>query len=166
MQKAIDDCARAAFRGQPEVYARYFPTTGTSIGTVKAVAGKGQHFERGEALLVMDDILEQISAQPGDWFGMKMAKNVTFNYVWLNFGEKDIVAAGRVVMASGPYLVNTYLINPSEMDWFASLMTSEMGLISTGGHNLLDFLELRQVLLTYDGDLRDPLCGLRKGQSQ
>ena len=33
-----------------------------------------------------------------------------------------------------------------------------MGLISPGGENLLDFLELWQVLLTYDGDLRDPLC--------
>ena len=32
-----------------------------------------------------------------------------------------------------------------------------MGLISPGWENLLDFLELRQVLLTYDGDLRDPL---------
>ena len=40
-----------------------------------------------------------------------------------------------------------------------------MGLISPGGQNLLDFLELRQVLSTYDGDLRDPLCCLRKGQS-
>ena len=33
-----------------------------------------------------------------------------------------------------------------------------MGLISPGGSNLLDFLELRQVLSTYDGDFRDPLC--------
>ena len=33
----------------------------------------------------------------------------------------------------------------------------EMGLISNGGENLLDFLELRLVLSTYDGDLRDPL---------
>ena len=32
-----------------------------------------------------------------------------------------------------------------------------MGLISSGGKNLLDFLELRQVLSTYEGDLRDPL---------
>ena len=32
-----------------------------------------------------------------------------------------------------------------------------MGLISLGGENLVDFLELRQVLSTYDGDLRDPL---------
>ena len=32
-----------------------------------------------------------------------------------------------------------------------------MGLISPGGPNLLDFLELRQVLSTYDGDLRDSL---------
>ena len=34
---------------------------------------------------------------------------------------------------------------------------AEMGLISPGGEHLLDFLELRQVLSTYDGDLRDPL---------
>ena len=33
-----------------------------------------------------------------------------------------------------------------------------MGLISPGGENLLDFLELRQVLSTYDLDLKDPLC--------
>ena len=33
----------------------------------------------------------------------------------------------------------------------------EMGLISPGGENLLDFLEFRQVLSTYDGDLSDPL---------
>ena len=33
----------------------------------------------------------------------------------------------------------------------------EMGLILPGGENLLNFLELWQVLLTYDGDLRDPL---------
>ena len=32
-----------------------------------------------------------------------------------------------------------------------------MGLISPGRENLLDYLELRQVLSTYDGDLRDPL---------
>ena len=32
-----------------------------------------------------------------------------------------------------------------------------MGLISHGGENLLDFLELGQVLSTYDGDLSDPL---------
>ena len=32
-----------------------------------------------------------------------------------------------------------------------------MGLISPGRENLLDFLELRQMLSTYDGDLRDPL---------
>ena len=31
-----------------------------------------------------------------------------------------------------------------------------MGLISPGGENLLDFLELRQVLSTYDGDHWDP----------
>ena len=35
--------------------------------------------------------------------------------------------------------------------------SAEMGLISPGGENLLDFLELQQVLSTFDGDLRDPL---------
>ena len=32
-----------------------------------------------------------------------------------------------------------------------------MGLISPGWENLLDFLELRHVLSTYEGDLRDTL---------
>ena len=32
-----------------------------------------------------------------------------------------------------------------------------MGLILPGGENLLDFLELRQVLSIYNGDLIDPL---------
>ena len=41
----------------------------------------------------------------------------------------------------------------------------ETGLISPAGENLLDFLELRQVLSTYDGDLRDPTGGFKKGQS-
>ena len=40
-----------------------------------------------------------------------------------------------------------------------------MGLISPGGENLLDFLELPQVPSTYEGDLRDPYGGLRKDQS-
>ena len=35
--------------------------------------------------------------------------------------------------------------------------SAEMGLISPGGENLLYFLDLRQVLSTYDGDLREPL---------
>ena len=34
--------------------------------------------------------------------------------------------------------------------------SAEMGLTSPGGEKLLEFLELRQVLSTYDGDLRDP----------
>ena len=35
--------------------------------------------------------------------------------------------------------------------------SAEMGLISPGGENLLDFLELWHVLSSYDGDIRDPL---------
>ena len=37
-----------------------------------------------------------------------------------------------------------------------------MGLYTPGGENLLDFLEFGQVLSTYDGDLRDPLCWLQE----
>ena len=40
-----------------------------------------------------------------------------------------------------------------------------MGLISPEGENLLDFLELRQVLSTYDGTSGTCSVGLRKGQS-
>ena len=40
-----------------------------------------------------------------------------------------------------------------------------MRLILPGGENLLDFLELRQVLSTYDGATGTPSGGLRKGQS-
>ena len=40
-----------------------------------------------------------------------------------------------------------------------------MGLIFPGRENILDFVEVRQVLSTYDGDIRDPSGGLRKGLS-
>ena len=35
--------------------------------------------------------------------------------------------------------------------------SAKMGLMSPGGENLLDFLELRKVLSTYNGKLMDPL---------
>ena len=51
--------------------------------------------------------------------------------------------------------------DPLEVPEFKSdyplVVSAEMGLISPGGRNLLDFLELRQVLSTYDQGLRDPL---------
>ena len=51
--------------------------------------------------------------------------------------------------------------HPLEVPEFKSdyplVVSAEMGLISPGGENLLDFLELRQVLSTYDEGLRDPL---------
>ena len=40
-----------------------------------------------------------------------------------------------------------------------------MGLISPGGENLLDFLQLRQELSTDDGTTGTRTGGLRKGQS-
>ena len=40
-----------------------------------------------------------------------------------------------------------------------------MGLITPGGENLLDFLELGKVLSTYEGELRDLPGAFRKGQS-
>ena len=43
--------------------------------------------------------------------------------------------------------------------------SAEMGLISPGGENLLDFLELRQVFSAYDPDLRDPVWWPQEMQS-
>ena len=51
--------------------------------------------------------------------------------------------------------------DPLEVPEFKSdyplVASTEMGLISPGGENLLYFLQLQQVLSTYDGDLRDTL---------
>ena len=41
-----------------------------------------------------------------------------------------------------------------------------MGLISTGAENLLDFLELQQVLSTYDRDLRDSVADMSRFPSR
>ena len=54
--------------------------------------------------------------------------------------------------------VKDHLEVPEVRTDYARDTSGEMGLISPGGENLLDFLELRHVLSTYDGDLRDPLC--------
>ena len=40
---------------------------------------------------------------------------------------------------------------------YARDASEEMGLISPGGENLLDFLQLSHVLTSYDRDLRDLL---------
>ena len=42
----------------------------------------------------------------------------------------------------------------------------ETGLISPAGENLLYFTEFRQVLSTYDGDFRDPVCWPQEGGSR
>ena len=42
----------------------------------------------------------------------------------------------------------------------------KMGLISTGAENLLDFLELRQVLSSYDRDLRDSVADVSRFPSR
>ena len=52
-----------------------------------------------------------------------------------------------------------HVLLPDEDVWcdYPRDPSAEMRLITPGGQNLLDFIELRQVLSTYDGDLRDPL---------
>ena len=59
--------------------------------------------------------------------------------------------------------------DPLEFPEFKSdyplVVSAEMGLISPGGENLLDFLELRQVPSTYDWTSGTRSGGLRKGQS-
>ena len=44
--------------------------------------------------------------------------------------------------------------------------SEEMGLILPGGENLLDFLELGQVLSTYDRDLRDSVADVSRFPSR
>ena len=51
------------------------------------------------------------------------------------------------------------------MCYFPHDAAAEKGLISPGGKNLLVFLQLGRFLSSYNGDLRDHSCGLRKGQS-
>ena len=63
---------------------------------------------------------------------------------------------------SGNFLICSKGVkDPLEVPEFKSdyrlVVSPEMGLISPGGENLLDFLELLHVLSTYDGDLRDTL---------
>ena len=77
--------------------------------------------------------------------------------------ERDSPASSQVETGmSGNFLscskgVNDPLEVPEDRCDYPRDASAEMGLISPGGENLLDFLELRQVLSTYDGDLRDPL---------
>ena len=77
--------------------------------------------------------------------------------------ERDSRASSRVKTGmSGNFLsCNKGVKYPFEVpevrfDWPRDA-SAEMGLISPGGENLLDFLQLRQVHSTYEGDLRDPL---------
>ena len=77
--------------------------------------------------------------------------------------ERDSPASSQVETGmSGNFLscskgVNDPLEVPEVRCDYPRDASAEMGLISPEGENLLDFLELRQVLSTYDGDLRDPL---------
>ena len=76
---------------------------------------------------------------------------------------RDSRAFSRVeTVMSANFLSCRYVVkDPLEVPEFRCDLprdaSAEMGLISRGRENLLDFLELRQVLSTYDGDLRDTL---------
>ena len=77
--------------------------------------------------------------------------------------RRDSRASSRVETGmSGNFLICSKGVkDPLEVpevrcDWPRDA-SAEMGLNSRGGENLLDFLELQQVLLTFDGDLRDTL---------
>ena len=77
-------------------------------------------------------------------------------------GRDSRASSGVETGMSGNFLscskgVKDPLDVPEVRSDFTRDASAEMGLISPGGENLLDFLELRQVLSTYDGDLRDPL---------
>ena len=76
---------------------------------------------------------------------------------------RDFPASSRVVTGmSGNFLscskgVKDPLEVPEVRCDLPGDASAVIGLISPGGENLLDFLDLGQVLSTYDGHLRDPL---------
>ena len=76
---------------------------------------------------------------------------------------RDSRAFSRVeTVMSANFLSCRYVVkDPLEVPEFRCDLprdaSAEMGLISPGGENILDFLELREVHSTYDGDRRDPL---------
>ena len=77
-------------------------------------------------------------------------------------GRDSRASSGVETGMSGNFLscskgVKDPLDVPEVRSDFTRDASAEMGLISPGGENLLDFLELLQVLSTYDGDHRDPL---------
>ena len=79
-------------------------------------------------------------------------------WIWMGLSDSSRVETGM----SGNFLsCSKGVKDPLEVPEFKSdyplVVSAEMGLISPGGENLLDFLELWQVLSTYDGDLRDLL---------
>ena len=74
---------------------------------------------------------------------------------------RDSRASSRVETVMSGYFLSCSMIvkDPLEVpevrcDWPRDA-SAEMGLISPGGENLLNFLKLRQVLSTYEGDLMD-----------
>ena len=77
-------------------------------------------------------------------------------------GRDSRASSGVETGMSGNFLscskgVKDPLDVPEVMSDFTRDASAEMGLISPGVENLLDFLELLQVLSTYDGDHSDPL---------
>ena len=118
-------------------------------------------FSSGERLLLMWD------GNAANSFPTTQGKDQTSRAKRWNRGSsgggRDSRASSRVETSMlGNFLsCRKGVKNPVEVpevsfDWPRDA-SAEMGLILPGGENLLDYLELQQVLSTYDGDLRDPL---------
>ena len=115
----------------------------------------------GERLLLRCD------GNAGNSFPKKQGKDPTSRSTRRQPGSsgcgRDRRASSRVETGrSGNFLscskgVKVLLVVPEARSDYPGDASAEMGLISPGGQNLLDFLELRQVLSSYDVDLRDPL---------
>ena len=114
-----------------------------------------------------EHLLLRCDGNTGNSFRTKQGKNPSFRARRRKRGSsgcgRDSRASSRVETGmSGNFLscskgVKDPLEVPDVRCDYPQVASAEMGLISPGGVNLLDFLELRQVLSTYDGDLRDPL---------
>ena len=114
-----------------------------------------------------EDLLLRCDGNAGNSFPTKQGKDPSSRARRRNRGSpgcvRDPRASSRVETGmSGNFLscskgVKDPLEVPVVRCDYPRETSTEMGLISPEGQNLLDFLELRQVLSTFDGDLRDPL---------
>ncbi len=99
IQPEIDALAKDMLRSRADLYFRYFPVIGETVGNIANLKGASLHGERQNRLVVMDDVREQITAKPGEWFGIKIPDDSAISWVWANF-DTDEVSKGKIFLST------------------------------------------------------------------